>query len=495
MKKLQKFEEFKMNENVFQDIWRKTVELYQKKFKNGAWRQLLKFLVKKDELPKGVEVYFADGGLDESLLVENTEHVDLAHVDQNISNEDADEIQEAVRDAYNYRISQNDHSSIFFWGAPGIGKTEIVIQVGKELGLDMIVFHLSQIEPTEFRGVPTIENIKKTQKGKNVQYHSNDPDNIEEEEYSTDDERTVNKLPIIFPTDNGPKGKGGILFLDELNRAPKMVLSAALPLCLDGKIGDYELPSKWIVIAAGNRAEDIGFDATTIEPALANRFQHINFVPTVKRWTEWAVDKEYIDPDLIGFLNFYKDYFHRLKAEDGSMAWASPRAWSKASQFVYSLSKDFKIDEKKKKKVYTRFVGTEAAVAFIGYFRLKEKFNEKDVKDVYEKGKVAKKPPKNLNEGRAAMYSIAFYKKGEKLKPEELKNLFDYALNLDNFESKTALLSFIKMAHTVKGETYLKVDEPYKSIWWEGVKKWYEEVKSLGKEKEFKDGIPDGFGE
>lgn len=487
MEKLNKFEEFKVNENVFQDIWRKTVELYRKRFKKGAWRHLLNFLVKKNELPKGVEFYPADGAANERLLIENAEHVDLSHVDQNISNEDADEIREAVIDAYNYRISQNDHSSIFFWGAPGIGKTEIVTQVGRELGLDMIVFHLSQIEPTEFRGVPTIENVRKTKKGKNVDYISGDDD----ESYSTDDERTVNKLPIIFPTDNGPKNKGGILFLDELNRAPKMVLSAALPLCLDGVIGDYELPDKWIVIAAGNRAEDIGFDATAIEPALANRFQHINFVPTVKRWTEWAVTKDFIDPDLIGFLNFYKDYFHRLKAEDGSMAWASPRSWSQASRFVYSLNKEFKIDEKKKRKIYTRFVGTEAAVAFMDYLRLREKFNEKDVKDVYEKGPKAKQPPKNLNEGRAAMYAIAFYKKNEKIKPEELKNLMDYALSLPNFETKTSLLSFIKVAHTNKGVTYLKEEEPWKTIWWEGVKKWYEEVKKLGREEEFKDGIPD----
>jgi len=474
MKKLQKFEDFKLNENVFQDIWRKTVELYQKKFKNGAWWRLLKFLIQKNELPKGVEVHFANGMSNEGKL--NEELVELTHVDQNISNEDSDEIREAVIDAYNYRISQNDHSAIFLWGAPGIGKTEIVIDTAKELGLDIIVFHLSQIEPTEFRGVPKIENLDK-----------------EATPGDTSGERTVNKLPVIFPTDNGANGKGGIFFLDELNRAPKMVLSAALPLCLDGKIGDYALPSKWIIIAAGNRKEDIGFDAVEIEPALANRFQHINFVPTVKRWTEWAVSKKFVDPDLIGFLNFYKDYFHRLESDDGSSAWASPRAWTKASQFIYSLNKEFKVDEKKKRKVYTRFVGTQAAVAFMDYLKLKEKFNERDVKDVYEKGVKAKHPPKNLNEGRAAMYSIAFYKKGERLKPEELKNIIAYALSLPNFETKTSLLSFVKLAHTNKGVTYLKEEEPYKTIWWEGVKKWFEEVKSLGKEDEYKDGIPDNM--
>jgi len=474
MKKLHKFEEFKINENVFQDIWKKTVELYYKKFKKGAWRHLLQFLIQKKELPKGVEVYLNDTA-NESII--NEKLVELTHADQNISNEDADEIKDAVKDAYEYRLSEGDHATLFLWGAPGIGKTEIVIDTAEDLGMDIIVFHLSQIEPTEFRGVPKIEQMLKDVGGK----LSSD----------TSGERTVNKLPIIFPTDNGPNNNGGIFFLDELNRAPKMVLSAALPLCLDGKIGDYELPSKWIIVAAGNRKEDIGFDAIEIEPALANRFQHLNFVPTVKKWTEWAVNKKFIDPDLIGFLNFYKDYFHRLEEDEGSSAWASPRSWSKASRLVYAKSKEFKMDDKQKRKIYTRNVGTEAAVAFMDYLKLREKFNEKDVKDVYEKGIKAKHPPKNLNEGRAAMYAIAFYKKNEKLKPEELKNLIAYALSLPNFETKTSLLSFIKLAHTLKGTTYLKEKEPFKTIWWEGVKKWYDEVKKLGREDEFADGVPD----
>ena len=38
-----------------------------------------------------------------------------------------------------------------------------------------------------------------------------------------------------------------------------MVLSAALPLTLNGRIGEYILPEKWIVVAAGNRPEDLGY--------------------------------------------------------------------------------------------------------------------------------------------------------------------------------------------------------------------------------------------
>ena len=115
--------------------------------------------------------------------------------------------------------------ALFIWGAPGIGKTEILHQVARELDVLVQEWHLSQIEPTDFRGVPKVENVIKGS-------------------VDTKDERTVSKLPAIFPTSDGENGKGGIMFFDELNRAPEMVLSASLALALSGKFGDYRLPPR-----------------------------------------------------------------------------------------------------------------------------------------------------------------------------------------------------------------------------------------------------------
>lgn len=474
MKILNNFNEFnRINEGFNFNIWNKIKRFFKNKYKDGAWEYILKYLKGKNKLPKGVE-YFPSSNKSTNIKenfrltskkgkrlfedTENIKYVELRHADNNISNEEADEIEESLIDAYNYRLNQNDHTSLFIWGAPGIGKTEIVNHTAKKLGLDMIVFHLSQIDPTEFRGIPKIKK-----------YGDNDSS-----------ERTVNILPSIFPTNNGSKDKGGILFLDELNRAPKIVLSAALPLVLDGKIGDYNIPSKWIVVAAGNRKEDIGFDATEIEPALSNRFQHINFVPTVEKWTLWANEKEYIDPKLVAFLNFKKEYFHKLKEDDSSMAWPSPRSWTKASKQVYNIDNNFNVDERRMKKIYTRNVGLEAAINFISYLELKKIFNENDIKDVYKKGSKAKKPPEKLDRANAVMSAIAFYKKGNKLTEEELENVLDYANSIDNFETKTTLISLIKLASMdKKGYSYIKEEEPWKSIRMKYLKLWHEAEKKI----------------
>ena len=43
----------------------------------------------------------------------------------------------------------------------------------------------------------------------------------------------------------------GILFLDELTSAPQMTQAGCYQLVLDRKLGEYQLPDGWVVIAAG----------------------------------------------------------------------------------------------------------------------------------------------------------------------------------------------------------------------------------------------------
>lgn len=342
--------------------------------------------------------------------------------------------------------------AVFIWGAPGIGKTEILHQVADSFDLFVQEWHLSQIEPTDFRGVPKVENIVKG---------SVDPK----------DERTVSKLPAIFPTNDG-NGNGGIMFFDEMNRAPEMVLSASLALALSGKFGEYELPPRWIVIAAGNRPTDITSVQLTDDPILWNRFGHVNYVPEVDDWVKWAKTVPFINPDLVEFLQFHKQFFHKYDPESKRANWPSPRTWAMASEVEYydlrDENWDNKISEKALKDHYTEAVGLDAAVDFIAYLKLKSYYSEKDIKDVYEKGAAAKKPPTRLDEARAVALAIAYWKREDKLNLTEMKNVLNYALSLPNVESRTSLASCLKNAHP-----YIKTDEPFKTEYYKFLKEWH----------------------
>jgi len=344
--------------------------------------------------------------------------------------------------------------ALFIWGAPGIGKTEILHQVANQLDIFVQEWHLSQIEPTDFRGVPKVENI----------LGGNDPK----------DDRTVSKLPAIFPTSDG-NGKGGIMFFDEMNRAPSMVLSASLALALSGKFGNYRLPPRWIVIAAGNRPSDIQTTQLTDDPILWNRFAHVNYAPDVEKdWLPFASSQPHINPDLIAFLKFYRQYYHQLDTESKRANWPSPRTWEMASTEEYHERKEnwnnpLPIDEIR--DIYTDLVGKEAAIQFIAYLKLKEFYDEPYVKDVYEKGAAAKDLPSRPDQARAAAASIAFYKKGKKITPKELKNVYDFVLSENKkeniggntFEVLMSLINLFNWEH----RSYIKSDDAYTKIYWD----------------------------
>ena len=42
----------------------------------------------------------------------------------------------------------------FLWGPPGIGKSDIVKQIGDELGREVIDVRLALWEPTDIKGIP-----------------------------------------------------------------------------------------------------------------------------------------------------------------------------------------------------------------------------------------------------------------------------------------------------------------------------------------------------
>jgi MoxR-like ATPase len=85
-----------------------------------------------------------------------------------------------------------------------------------------------------------------------------------------------------------PTSGHGILFLDELTSAPQMTQAGCYQLVLDRKLGEYQLPEGWVVIAAGNPASERGVHFSMPRP-LRNRFVHLDLEPDFEDWTKWAV--------------------------------------------------------------------------------------------------------------------------------------------------------------------------------------------------------------
>jgi hypothetical protein len=169
------------------------------------------------------------------------------------------------------------------WGAPGIGKTDVVEGIAKEYGIPCLIVTLAHFLPEDIGGLPLLY-IRGAGQSK-------------EQTKSVFGEEDLGKIfhtksmPEFFPdmTDTGK----GILFFDEINRAPVETLTSVLTLLLSGTAagGKYILPKNWKVWAAGNRAEDVlDRGLTELDPAVASRFTsgHLWLVPQLDDWIDWA---------------------------------------------------------------------------------------------------------------------------------------------------------------------------------------------------------------
>jgi len=184
--------------------------------------------------------------------------------------------------------------SVMIWGPPGVGKSAIVAQVAERHSLQLVDLRLSQLAPTDLRGLPVADG----------------------------------KVSRWLPPEFLPNDGKGVLFLDELNMAPPALQGIAQQLILNRRVGKYEVPEGWFVWAAGNRKEDRAavYDMPT---PLANRFLHYQVEPHFDSFRTWAGGNG-IHEQVLAFLAFRPGLLH--KPDGRNPAWPSCRSWEMASE-------------------------------------------------------------------------------------------------------------------------------------------------------------------
>lgn len=190
---------------------------------------------------------------------------------------------------------EGHHTPVMIWGPPGVGKSELVAQVAQNHEVPLIDIRLSQLEPSDLRGMP----------------------------YRVD-QSVEWAVPKMLP-DAHRHGASGILFLDEITSATPAVSAAAYQLILDRALGEYQVPDGWVIFAAGNRQGDRGVTYSMPTP-LANRFTHYNFDVNLDDWVLWAHQNK-IDERVIAFLRFRPELLFDFDPALDPVAFPTPRSW------------------------------------------------------------------------------------------------------------------------------------------------------------------------
>jgi hypothetical protein len=299
---------------------------------------------------------------------------------------------------------------LFLWGPPGIGKSELVEGITKELGGIMYDCRLGQMEPTDIRGIP---------------FYNKDSGKMDwAEPVDLPDAETAAQYPIV------------VLFMDEMNSAPASVQSAAYQLILNRRIGKYVLPDNVVMVAAGNRESDKGVTFRMPTP-LANRFIHQEMRVDFPSWQEWAVMNK-ISKDVVGYLSFAKQDLYDFDAKSSSRAFATPRSWT----FVSQLLEDESLDEETAANLIKGTVGEGLAVKFMAHRKIAGRMpNPADIL----KGKVKDLNVKEVSAMYSLVISMCYELKDAVEKKVDSKEFHEMADNflaymMKNFETELTVM-------------------------------------------------------
>lgn len=245
----------------------------------------------------------------------------------------------------NIDILLSTDTPLFIHGSPGIGKSYIVADIAKKRDLELVDVRLSQMDPVDLRGIPSIE-----------------------------EQQTVWMPPIFFPKDINSEG---ILFLDELNSAPPSVQAAIYQLVLDRKMGEYKLPKGWRIICAGNRMSDRGVVFRLPSP-LINRMVHLHVEARFEDFKLFAL-KEKLHHFILGFLSFRPDLLSTepIIEDDVNPAFATPRSYHMLS----TILKETK-DVNSITSIIYGTIGYSSGIEFTSYIKVYEELP--NVAAIYE---------------------------------------------------------------------------------------------------------------
>ena len=190
----------------------------------------------------------------------------------------------------------------FVWGAPGIGKSDVVASIAAELDFGLVDERLSTLESVDLRGLPTLQ-----------------------------EKSVVWAVPAMFEAIRAFGDRPVILFLDELVNASPSMQAATYQLILNRRIGPHVLGDNVRIVAAGNRQSDRAA-ANRMPSALANRFAHVDVEADAGIWRAWA-ERAGIHPMVCAFIGFRPNLIHDMK-DVNARAFPTPRSWVQVAKIA-----------------------------------------------------------------------------------------------------------------------------------------------------------------
>jgi len=258
-----------------------------------------------------------------------------------------------------YAIGRHVHIE----GKPGAGKTQIVSQVARDLGVGFIHIHGPLMQPEDM-GMPVITP-----------------------------ERTSIKfvVPEKLPMVGYDHPDQGILLIDEMSQADNSIQKIMANLIQERELHGYKLMPGWVTVSTGNRQQDRA-GANKILGHLANRMTIIEIEEHLEDWCAWAMANN-IDPGIVAFLRFKTQLLCDYDPQRASNP--TPRSWAEGVSPIIG-----KVSESAEFECFKGAVGEGAAAEFMGFLKIMRQLPNIDL--------LLKAPDKaDVPDDPATLYAIA----------------------------------------------------------------------------------------
>ena len=210
-----------------------------------------------------------------------------------------------LKDFLNHIINNNRHLqengkgpvAVEVIGESGIGKTSSIVQLADELDLNFVKLNLAQIEEIgDLVGFP-IRQFEVTD-GATVKYVDESAlEDVRTEGYKTTGKNRMSYCP---PEWIANKANGGILLLDDWNRADSRFIQAIMELIDRQQYISWTLPKDWHIILTAN-PDNGDYLVNSIDNAQKTRFISVNLKFDMECWGKWAENSD-IDGRCINFM-------------------------------------------------------------------------------------------------------------------------------------------------------------------------------------------------
>lgn len=233
-----------------------------------------------------------------------------------------------LKNTLSYIISNNKSltsvhkktTAVEVMGESGIGKTSMILQLADELEMDCVKLNLTMIEELgDLVGFPVKEYEAVNKDGEAIWVSSDLINEITSSHRLTNNKRMNYAPPTWLPKTENPNG--GILILDDYNRADTRFLQATMELIDRGQYISWSLPKNWTIILTSN-PDNGDYNVNSMDNAQKTRYISFDLGFDINTWAKWAEEEE-IDGRGINFVLSYPEL---LEAKDGKQS-INPRSF------------------------------------------------------------------------------------------------------------------------------------------------------------------------